>query len=215
MKFLLTSAGLRNDVLVHSFAQLTEKPAGERKVAFIPTAAASFHEAWFHEEMRSIESAGGTVTLVDIAKDSFHTWIGHLEDADILVFGGGSEFRLMHYIKLTGLDKVLPELLQTRTYVGISAGSMALCPTIYGHVSREIYEESTAEQQDIEGLGLIDFLFLPHLHSGHFPKVTNDEIMRAKSGVKESIYATDDETALLVQEGVVTTVGTGHSIFIK
>ena len=50
---------------------------------------------------------------------------------------------------------------------------------------------------------------LPHLNSSYFKKVKESNIREVVKGMKQKIYALDDESALKVVDGVVEVVSEG------
>lgn len=143
--------------------------------------------------------------LTDPDKD---LWMPRIWAADVLFFGGGNTFHLMHWFIQSGLREQLPELLKTRVYAGISAGSCVAGPTIYNSV-QNLFDETYALEIE-EGLGLTDFQFVPHLNSYVFPKIRRENILEAAKELTEKVYAVDDETALVVVDGVVEVMGDGE-----
>ena len=63
---------------------------------------------------------------------------------------GGNTFYLLHHLRGSGTDKVLVAILQNPNvvYLGISAGSVILGPTI---------KEASVGNPDPNGIGLTDF----------------------------------------------------------
>jgi dipeptidase E len=209
MKFFLSSAGLTTEALVDSFLKLAEIPQQELRVAYIPTAAEHIRQSGVEEGVAPFISLGAKVVVIDISLEDVAVWMPKLLESNVLCFGGGSEFRLMEYINRTGLSNELSDLLKTRIWVGVSAGSMVTNPTLYGSASHTLYEESPATQANFPGLGFLPFQYLPHLNSPDFPKLLVENIECIAQDIPVHIYSTDDETALSVSDGVVTIVGTG------
>ena len=85
---------------------------------------------------------------------------------------GGNVFVLRQAMKLSGLDIILKELSETDDFLygAYSAGVCVLSPSLDGY---QIVDDATStpysELQQIiwEGLGIIDFTFLPHYKSEH------------------------------------------------
>ena len=82
-------------------------------------------------------------------------------------------------------------------------------------MSQKLYEEDLDETENIAGLGLVDFYFLPHLDSQWFPKLREDFIRKTTAGISEKIYAMDDNSALKVIDGVVEVVSEGKWFVIN
>jgi len=128
MKFLLTSSGLTNQSITDALLELTEKPVSEVSIAFIPTAAniEAGDKSWLIDDLYNIKKQDfKSIDIVDISALSKEFWQPRIEATDVLFFSGGDTLYLMHWFKKSGLKKLLPALLKTRVYAGISAGSMA------------------------------------------------------------------------------------------
>ena len=145
--------------------------------------------------------------IVDISAVSKNIWLPSFENADILVFGGGNTFHLMQHIRESGLAELLPELLKTRVYVGISAGSMVTAPTLLPPATQLFYyPDEVGEYHEENGLGFVDFYVRPHLNSPHFSKVINKNLQQLAKEVPETIYAIDDDTAIKVVDKKISSI---------
>ncbi len=214
MKLLLTSGGIINQSMVTALADLLGKPFAEASIVFIPTAAniEKGDKSWLIKDLNDVKNFGfKTVDIVDIAAIPRETWQPRLELADVFVFGGGNTFYLMYWMEKSGLKDLFPELLRTRVYVGISAGSIAACPTLLTSQSdRRFYYEDEAEgYTNNRGLGFINFHIRPHLNSPHFPNTTSELFEKLAHEIKEPLYAIDDQTALKVVDGKLEIVSEG------
>jgi len=199
MKLLLTSGGLENITIINALRELIGKDFKDVKAVFISTAAnmEEGDKGWLINDLVKGKELGfETVDVVDIAAVPKEVWLPRLEKADVIMVGGGNTSYLMGQIKKSGLADVLPELLKTRVYVGISAGSMVMAPNLREKEMQRLYEEPIVEA-DNEGLGLVDFLIVPHMNSPYFPRAAEliDEIAK---DIDTPLYAIDDQTAVKV-----------------
>ena len=126
-----------------------------------------------------------------------------------MVFGGGDTIYLRNWIKKSGLEKILPELLKTRVYVGISAGSMLTAKNISLSTAGILYYEKYGKFKNKKGLGFVDFELRPHLNSKWFPKVRLPYLKKLVEKVPYSFYAIDDNTAIEVVDGRTSIVSEG------
>jgi len=210
MKLLLTSAGLSNRSIVDAIEKLLGKSAKVVRLAFIPTAAnvESGDKSWMIEDLNNFQKAGFEVDIVDISAVSKEVWLPRLQEAEVLFLGGGNTFHLMYWVKKSGLQEELPNLLKTRIYAGISAGSCIAGPTIYNSVQNLFGEKYELEIK--EGLGLADFQIIPHLNSPYFEKIRKENLAEASKELTESVYAIDDNSAILVDGEKVEVVSEGE-----
>ena len=209
MKLLLTSAGLSNQSIVKSLENLLGKSANGVKLAFIPTAAnvEAGDKHWMIDDFNNCRQAGLVVDIVDISATAKDVWLSRIQTAEVLLFGGGNTFHLKYWLKKSGLEDLLPELLNSRVYVGISAGSCIVGPTIYNSVQNLFGEKYELEIKD--GLGLVSLQFIPHLNSDYFVKIRKENLKVASKDIKEPVYALDDQSALIVNNQEIEVVSEG------
>ncbi|KXK09917.1 Type 1 glutamine amidotransferase-like domain-containing protein [Candidatus Dojkabacteria bacterium] len=210
MKLLLTSAGLTNKSIIMVLENMVGKSANRSKLAFVPTAAniEPGDKSWLIEDMQNCVSAGFELDIVDISALPQKHWLPRLDSADVLLFGGGNTFHLMHWFMKSGLQNLLPDLLQTRIYVGISAGSCITGSTIYNSVQNLFREKYDLEIK--EGLGLVNFQTIPHLNSPHFDRIKETNLDVASKEISEQVYALDDNSAIMVKDHQVEVISEGN-----
>ncbi|QQR82635.1 Type 1 glutamine amidotransferase-like domain-containing protein [Candidatus Campbellbacteria bacterium] len=200
MKLLLTSGGFTNKTIIDTLRKLVGKDFIDATLAFIPTAAnvEEGDKEWLISDLAKCTELGfKEVDIVDIAAVSKEVWLPRLQHADVLLFGGGNTSYLMAQIKKSGLIEALPELLKSRVYVGISAGSMVTSPNLLEKEMQRLYNEPILDGASNEGLGFVDFLVVPHMNSPYFPRASEliDEVAQ---GVDVPLYALDDQSAVQV-----------------
>ena len=211
MKLLLTSGGLTNKSIEKALFELVGKKPEDTSLVFIPTASNMEvgDKDWFINDLINIHKQKfKSVNITDISAVPEDIWRPQLETADILFFEGGNTYHLMRWINKSGLIHILPELLKTKVYVGLSAGSMVTSPDLDVLLSQVIYGDD-AEEENMDGLGLTDFYFLPHLNSPFFPVRMEEKIREAAKTLPKKIYALDDQSALKVVDGKVEVISEG------
>jgi dipeptidase E len=126
MKLLLTSNGLSNDSIAHAFADLIGKNPSDTKVAFITTIAEAerANKDWLINDLHRLKRYGYDVDVIDIAVLAPADIIATVNAADAIFVGGGNSFQMSYWLQQSGLFELLPQLLKTKVYAGISAGSM-------------------------------------------------------------------------------------------
>lgn len=211
MKFLLTSGGLTNKSISKALFELVGKEPEETTLVFVPTASniETENKDWFINDLININKQNfKEVYITDISAVPEDIWRPQLEKADILFFEGGNTYHLMRWINKSGLVNLLPELLKTKVYVGLSAGSMVTSPDLALRLSQIIYGDDM-EEESMDGLNYVDFYFLPHLNSPFFPNRMEEKIKEAAKTLSKKIYALDDQSALKVVDGKVEVVTEG------
>lgn len=212
MKLLLTSSGITNRTIEKALLGLLGKPYEKSSLAFIPTAA-NIEEGdknWLVNDMNNFRVLGFNIfDVVDISAVSEKIWKPALERADIIVFGGGNVAYLSKWLRKAGLDKLLPELLKTKIYVGISAGSMVTAKTVSLSSASILNYEKSGGLKTNRGLNLVDFEIWPHLNSKWFPKVRVPFLQKISPKIPQTFYAIDDDTAIQVVDGKIKVVSKG------
>jgi dipeptidase E len=213
MKLLLTSHGLTNKSIISSLEDLATKSTHEIKLVYIITAAmiSPRDKQWIIEDLvRCKEAFFKEIDILDIAAVPERSWKQRLEAADVLFFTGGSSFYLMYQIHKTGLNKLLPTLLQSRIYMGESAGSIVATPDLsVSGESRKIEAQNLGVYHSDEGLGLVPFYIRPHLNSPKHPSQSLENIAEKTKQSTAPLYAIDDNTALKVVDGALEIVSEG------
>lgn len=210
MKLLLTSAGLSNPSIIKAVEKLLGRTVKGVKLAFIPTAAnvEPGDKSWMIDDLNNFQKAGFVVDIVDISAVSKDVWLPRLQGAEVLFLGGGNTFHLMHWVKKSGLQDELPDLLKTKVYAGISAGSCVAGPTIYNSVQNLFDEKYELKIKD--GLNLVNFQIIPHLNSPYFEKIRKDNLELASKELTEPVYAIDDNSAIIVDGKNVEVISEGE-----
>lgn len=219
MKFLLTSNGLSNPAIAKALFDLVGKPASQTKIAFIPTAmnVGDGDKSWFINDLSNIKNQEpDLIDIVDISALPKNIWQPRLAAADVLFFSGGDTTHLMRWIKDSGLDQLLPELLKTKVWAGISAGSMVTNPTLaLSSEDKKIYYEEKFGYKNETALGFVDFYVRPHFNSPDFPRASREYLMEIAKEMPATIYALDDMSALKVIDGKVEIVSQGEYLVLN
>jgi dipeptidase E len=192
MKLLLTSAGINNPTI----AKVLKKWVKDIRIAFIPTAAnmEEGDKSWLIDDYNDCRKLG-TIDIVDIASVDKKMWLPRLEQANVIVIGGGNTEYLMKQIISSGLKNELPRLLKERVYVGISAGSIVMSKTLNAS-SEFLYGDEP--NSAVSGLKYINFNIRPHLNSKYFPKVRDSILKKVVKKLDGDTYALDNSSAVVV-----------------
>jgi dipeptidase E len=118
--------------------------------------------------------------------------------------GGGDALYLCHWMRQSGLADLLPSLRDT-VYVGLSAGSMVMTPSI-----GEDFVFWRPPAGGDSALGVVDFSICPHLAHDDLPGNSMASAEKWAAGIPRPAYAIDDQTAIKVTDGAVEVVSEGH-----
>jgi dipeptidase E len=222
MRFLLTSAGIKNASIHDALVDLLGKPISESSALFIPTAVYPFPEgpgmAWkaiCGKAQSPLCELGwkslGVLELTALPSIQQESWIPKLRETDALLVWGGDVLYLCHWLRQSGLADLLPSLSES-VYVGVSAGSIVLTPYNCDAEFNLQYVPAgsdLAEAPD-RALGLVDFALRVHLDREGFEDSSMANVEKWAAGIPVPTYAIDDETAIKVTDGTVEVVSEGQ-----
>ena len=149
-----------------------------------------------------------SVAKLGIAEDpGFMLDKAAMANLDAIYLAGGNTFVLLHHLRRSGLDEILPQLLDDgMLYLGASAGAAVAGSDIEPLGLMD--DPAEAPQLDsTRGLGLVDAVLLPHA-DGQLPPYPTSLVDKIVStyGQRFPLQRIDDDQALLVVDGVATIV---------
>lgn len=214
MKLLLTSGGITNKSIAKALFDLIGKKPQNTTLVFIPTAAnvEAGNKGWLINDLVNLKKQNfKVIDIIDISALPKDIWLPRIKRADVLFFEGGNTTHLMYWIKKSGLIKLLPNLLKTKVWVGVSAGSIVTNPALtLSNQDKKIYYEENFGYRSEEALGLVDFYIRPHLNSSFFPHASKKNLEKVAKEVSETIYGIDDNSAIKVVGNKVKVVSEGE-----
>ena len=218
MRFLLTSAGIKNPSIHDALVDLLGKPISESSALCIPTAM--YGHPWVGPGVKAWEFISGreprcpmcelgwkslgVLELTALPSIDEERWVPLVQETDVLLASGGDALYLCHWMRESGLADLLPSLDET-VWVGLSAGSMVMTPRI-----GEDFVQWRPPTGDDGTLGIVDFSICPHLAQEGMPGNSMAEAEQWAAGISVPAYAMDDETAIKVVDGTVEVVSEGH-----
>jgi dipeptidase E len=159
------------------------------------------------EELRTLSSIGLDVQNVDLRKyfGKSDLLALSLDEFDGLWVRGGNTFVLRAAFALSGADKYVRQRVKNDAlvYGGYSAGSCLLSPSIdVLEIADDPGDVGRTYGVDVyrDGLGLVDFVFVPHLHSSKtLERQAMDEIVEELEANGENFRALTDAEALIIR----------------
>lgn len=216
MRFLLTSAGVKNDSIRNALVELLGKPIAESTALCIPTAqyghpsvgpgAGPWRFISGNSDLPMVElgwKSMGVLELTALPSIDAERWVPKVRETDALLVAGGDALYLCHWMRQSGLADMLPSL--DSVWVGLSAGSMVVTPRIGAD-----FVEWQSPTGDDRTLGIVDFSIFPHLDHPKLPENSMADAERWAADLGAPAYAIDDETAIKVADGAVDVVTEGH-----
>jgi len=219
LKLLLTSAGIKNASIHTALLELLGKPIAECSALCIPTAtyalpggAAGAVLAWRfvsgQEPRTPMCELGwkslGVLELTALPSLDKDVWVPMIQETDVLLVNGGDTLYLAYWMRQSGLADLFPSLSKM-VYVGLSAGSLIMSPSI-----GEEFVHWKPPMGGNQTLGLVDFEMFPHLDHPALPENTLAHAEKWAASLARPGYAIDDETAIKVVDGAVEVVSEGY-----
>jgi dipeptidase E len=216
MKLLLTSAGIKNTSIHDALVDLMGKPIAEASALCIPTATHALPggagHAWRFISGREPRTpmcelgwkSLGVLELTALPSIDEELWVPMVRETDVLLVNGGDPLYLCYWMRQSELADLLPSLRET-VYVGLSAGSLVMTPSIGEDFVR--WRPPTGGD---ETLGVVDFSIFPHLDHQDMPDNSMADAERWAAGMSVPAYAIDDQTAIKVTDRAVDVVSEGH-----
>lgn len=219
MKLVLTSGGISNKSILDEVKKIIGRDLKGLKLLFCTTASnydgGSMNE-WLIDDLKTLDSLGFLIDICDINGVPKDRVIDRFRDADVFYFEGGNTAWLREAIRNSSLEDDLIELLKDRVWIGASAGSCVLCPTV-SNKCQDLYDEDIPGYPN-DGLNLVNFQFLPHLNNSMCPMINEENIKRACSLLTKSdgkkVYAIDDEGAVFVNDDDVKIISEGDYLVL-
>lgn len=205
MKLLLTSSGLSKRDIGYALQGMFDKSPSDVKVGFIPTAAnvEPYNKDWVVSQFGQLQRYGFyQIDIVDIAADGVD-WRTRLDACDMLWLSGGNTFYLLDQVRKTGFDEWLKENIDSKVYVGGSASTILMTPTI-AVAGLEPGDENVPGITDLTGLGHVNFEVEPHCDAARI-----ESVKEYAATTNNSVYAIDDLTAIKVVDGNLEVISGG------
>ena|SRR3989344_3098470 len=196
MKLLLTSGGISNSSIADAFNDLVGKASSEVKIGYIPIAAnaEAGNKDWVIKDFINFWRYGyNWIDIVDPSAIGIN-WKTRLADVDVVALSGGNTFHLLDQARKTGFDKWLTNNLNSKIYVGSSASSILVTPTINIAGMGVFHDENLPNLKDLTGLNFVDFEIVPHSPGW----ASYEEVEKYAKSASHKVYALDDMSAIKV-----------------
>ena len=202
---LLTSAGMQ---VKDEILKILPKPANQIKLAHIITASKVQKDtSYVDKDTDAMRKFGFSVTNVDLEGKKEKDLRDILQSFDVIYVQGGNTFYLLKWVKESGFDAVIEELIgRGKIYIGVSAGSIIAGPDIE-IAGWKGFDPNEIGLKDFSGLGCVPFCIFPHYKPEH-ASFLKEEIAKYPYPVR----ILNDKQAFLVRDSEVTLVGEGEEI---
>jgi dipeptidase E len=199
MKLVLCSEGFHTQNAVDACVELVGKSQDEISVAVINEAYAveDGDKYWVLDNLNSVaKNFKGGLDIVDLLALPLEKVEENIMKCDVIFVIGGHTDYLMSVFNKTGFSRLLPTLLETKVYVGSSAGSMVMGRRLSTEAHRIMYgeEETYGTERFLE---LVDVAIMPHLYSATFAN-RKEYLLEAAKAYSGTVYGLRDDSALVV-----------------
>jgi dipeptidase E len=133
-------------------------------LAFIPTAADPYDDKpWLYEDRNKAVQMGFNIKDIDLKGKNKFKLQQELSACSVVFVAGGNTFYLLEKVIQSGFDSVIKdEIASGKIYIGSSAGSILLAPTI--EYAELLDDPKVAKHLNTyQGLNLVDYLIFPHV----------------------------------------------------
>lgn len=213
MKIILASSGFNSSAAVEKCTEFVGKPKSQISFGVINEAYVPYHQAhdWVIDDLMMIrENFSSNIELIPLSLD-IDEIKRRLNDKDVIFVIGGNTAYLKLIFDRSGFSSIISELLETKVYVGSSAGSMILghCPT------KETLLKTSGDDDDFsitQYLDLLDLEIIPHIH-GRFtlPSAEKQVVIESKKQ-PYPVYGLSDDAALIIDGDEIEVVGSDYLV---
>lgn len=195
-RILLTSTGLSCKTVVDSLESIFTEKAKD-PVAIITTAAEdkelNKYSVLAKEQFKDLGFRN--IDFVDLELEDGKD----LSQYGIIYVCGGNTFKLLKFAKKANLGSSIRELLNRGgTYIGVSAGSIILGPSI--EIAGEVNpDQNEVALEDLAGFGITDLIVLPHYSSE-----LEQDVDRFEKRYSVKVERITNSQAILVENGKQT-----------
>ncbi len=196
---LLTSAGFFNKEITDSFTSNIHN-ISEKSAVIVTTAAKDKEENQYSKlAKKQLEAMGfARVDFVDLEAEGSDS-IAHY---DVVYVCGGNTFKLLSFARSSDFKtKVLEVLSKGGCYVGVSAGSLIVGPSV--QIANEVVpDKNDINLKDFSGLAITDVTVFPH-----YELLNESEIQAFELKHSVKIVRLANEQALLITDGSKKLIG--------
>lgn len=209
MKLVLCSEGFYTSNTVQACVELCGKPQEEISVAIINEAYA--HEEgdknWVLENLNDVtKNFKGKIDLVNLLALPLEAVEARISKRDVIFVIGGDADYLKYVFDKSGFSKLLPKLLESKVYVGSSAGSMVMGRRLSTKAFTRIYGKRGVWGID-DYLGIVDLAFVAHLNSVKTPNNRADILEEVATSEDFPVYGLEDDSAIVITDTEQSFIG--------
>ncbi|WP_366203942.1 Type 1 glutamine amidotransferase-like domain-containing protein [Bacillus safensis] len=168
-----------------------------KRVTFFPTASAVEEVTHYVEAAKeAFQKLGMQLETVQVDEQSVEEITQMIKQNDVIYVSGGNTFYLLQELRKQRLDDVLKEEINNgKLYIGESAGSIIMAPSIE-YISMMDDQEKAPELSSFQGFNEISRYPVPHMHNAYLGEAA--QLIMEKHQQTLDLCPLTDEQALLV-----------------
>lgn len=159
-------------------------------------------DSWYPADQQTFTTQPNLKVVEYTITDKNDIELGHdLADADILYITGGNVFYLMQQIQKSSFAQIVRKHVQSgKLMIGHSAGAIALGPDVTP-AYRSDKTSKVGKLNDTSGMGLVDFVTLPHWGSEQLRSIYfNERLKQAYNPAYKIIPISDQQYIDIVDD---------------
>ncbi|MBP6942414.1 MAG: Type 1 glutamine amidotransferase-like domain-containing protein [Candidatus Buchananbacteria bacterium] len=198
-KLLLTSTGLSSENVAKVFQSFFPNP--ETKAVAIVTTAAEDKDQNKYSQLakKQFEEMGfARVDFVDLETEPAKSFSSYA----VIYVCGGNTFKLLKFARTANFQLSIDDLLMRNgVYVGVSAGSIIVGPSI--DIANEVEPDANIiGLKDFTGFNIINLIIHPH-----YSIEVDEEIKNFEKKYGVAVERLNDLQAILIENGEKTIIG--------
>lgn len=174
--------------------------SGQLLTAYITTPIERGHDGddldWHHGNRSAMQQAGFKTFDYTITGKTYEQICEDLSGVDVVYVEGGSLVFMLNQARFTGFDRFIREFVaRGGVYIGTSTGSFIAAEDTAPGLSLEVYLEDAF---DAKGIGLVNFLVMPHWGTDTF-RESYKQVPIAAYDIKVPMIILNDQQYVWVQ----------------
>jgi dipeptidase E len=190
---------------------LTGIPKNQMKIGWVTTASKGDRNKSFFNNLKNIISNTDynfeEFDIEDKTKEEINLFF---KDKNVIHIEGGNSFYLLRVIRETGFVEILKDLLnQGKVYIGTSAGSYIMCPTI------EVSDWDETGKPRFEVSDFTALNYVPFVLKVHYKDEQEEKVKEKMKTLRYPLRILKDGQGLLVEDNKYTFIGDGQEVIFK
>ena len=174
-------------------------------IGYVTTAAkGARNQSFFMKVKDRIRENGYLFQEVDIEGKTKQEIRDFFKDKNVIHIEGGNTFYLLKAIRETGFAAILRELLdEGKVYIGTSAGSYIMCPTI------EVSDWDTTGKGRFDVTDFAALSYVPFVLKVHYRDEDEQKVREDMKTLKYPLRILRDGQGIVAEDGKYTFIGDG------